>query len=153
MTLKDFESRISKTFDLVKKVRYIYQFDNHFGLSLDFYKDDLSDMECVTGYWKSNKWYKETERLPIENVVFVEDECEAAKLLKEIEALPDAFKYYELLSHIDGEDSATTTRTNKQAVLERLHGNSENYNTILQTIIDRHQEEIDRLKAIMKAKN
>lgn len=151
MALKDFESKINKTFDLVKKVRYIYQFENHFGLSLDFYKDDLSDMECVTGYWKSNKWYKETDKLPIENVMFVEDEFEAAKLLKEIEALPDAFSYYELLSHIDV-DGTAIPRGHKQAVLERLRGNSKNYNLIVQEIIDRHQEEIDKLKAVMTAK-
>jgi hypothetical protein len=148
MTLKDFENRISKTFDLVKKVRYIYEFDNHFGLSLDFYKDDLSDMECVTGYWKGGKWFKETDRLPIENVMFVEDEMEAAKLLREIEALPDAFAYYELLSHIDV-DGAVISRIIKQAVLEKLRGDSKNYNLILQAIIDKRQEEIDRLKAVM----
>jgi hypothetical protein len=151
MALKVFEPYVSKTFDLVKKTRVIYQFENHFGLSLDFYKDDLSDMECVTGYWKSGKWYKEAEKLPIENVMFVDDDSEAAKLLREIQALPDAYHYYELLSHIDV-DSTGIPRSYKQAVLERLRGNPKNYNLIVQSIIDGHQEHIDRLLAVMKAK-
>jgi hypothetical protein len=151
MNLQTFDKYIGKTFDLVKKTRVIYQFENHFGLSLDFYKDDLSDMECVTGYWKSGKWYKEIDKIPIENIMFVDDEDEAAKLLKEIQALPDAYHYYDLLNYIDV-DSAGIPRSHKQAVIDRLHGNPKNYNEIVQSIIDEHQEKIDHLLSIINAK-
>ncbi len=148
MELKDFEEFLVNKFDQLKKVRFLYRFPNNFGLAVDIPKDDLLDLECTAGYWKNKKWFKNDGKMPFEMIWFIEEDYESVKWLEMLKDLPPVDQYYSFLNKID-KNNYITPRSYKQAVIKKLKGDSVPYNMIVQSLIDKLQEEIDDYKLLI----